>query len=126
MRISDWSSDVCSSDLNETRGHRFLAPKPFTVAGFGDYKVKLRESKVVLDPAERRASIAAQAEKLATAEGLRVKADDGLLDEVTGLVEWPVALLGRIDDAFMDVRPEVLTTPLSTTHKNLRTRQGPG
>ncbi len=102
---------------SETRGHRFLAPRKFTVAGFGDYKVKLRESKVILDPAERRASIAAQAEKLAATEALTVKADDGLLDEVTGLVEWPVALMGRIDDAFMDVPPEVLTTSMRTHQK---------
>src|SRR5690606_5506979 len=102
---------------SETRGHRFLAPKKFTVAGFGDYKVKLRESKVILDPAERRASIAAQAAKLAAAEGLMVKADDGLLGEVTGLVEWPVVLIGRIDDAFMDVPPEVLTTSMRTHQK---------
>ncbi len=102
---------------NQSRGHRFLSPKPFTVAAFGDYKVKLKESKVVLDPAERRASIRAQAEKLAAAEGLTVKPDEGLLDEVTGLVEWPVALMGGIDEAFMDVPPEVLTTSMRTHQK---------
>lgn len=102
---------------NETRGHRFLAPEPFTVAGFGDYKVKLRESYVILDPAERRARIKAEAEKLAGAEGLTVKPDDALLDEVTGLVEWPVVLMGRIDEAFMAVPPEVLTTSMRTHQK---------
>lgn len=103
---------------NEARGHRFLAPKPFVVAGLGDYKVKLRESNVVLDPAERRAIIREQAEKLAAAEGLTVKPDEGLLDEVVGLVEWPVVLIGRIDEAFMEVPPEVLTTSMRTHQKH--------
>ena len=102
---------------NETRGHRFLAPESFVVAGFGDYRVKLKESYVILDPAERRALIATQAEKLAAAEGLVVKADDALLDEVTGLVEWPVVLMGHIDEAFMAVPPEVLTTSMRTHQK---------
>jgi glycyl-tRNA synthetase beta chain len=102
---------------NETRGHRFLAPESFVVAEFGDYRVKLKESYVILDPAERRALIATQAEKLAAAEGLTVKPDDALLDEVTGLVEWPVVLMGSIDEAFMAVPPEVLTTSMRTHQK---------
>jgi len=100
-----------------TRGHRFLGPGEITVAGFADYKVKLRESFVIVDPAERRAIIQAQAEKLAQAEGLTVKQDDALLDEVVGLVEWPVVLMGKIDQAFMDIPPEVLTTTMRTNQK---------
>ncbi|GIK98029.1 MAG: glycine--tRNA ligase beta subunit [Alphaproteobacteria bacterium] len=102
---------------NETQGHRFLAPAPITVSGFEEYRARLAAAKVVLDPAERRATIAAQAEKLAAAEGLRVKPDEGLLDEVVGLVEWPVVLMGRIDEAFMAVPPEVLTTSMRTHQK---------
>ncbi len=102
---------------NTTQGHRFLAPAPITVSGFEAYRARLAAAKVVLDPAERRATIAAQAEKLAAAEGLRVKPDDGLLDEVVGLVEWPVVLMGRIDEAFMAVPPEVLTTSMRTHQK---------
>lgn len=102
---------------NATQGHRFLAPAPITVSGFEEYRAKLAAAKVVLDPAERRATIAAQAEQLAAAEGLRVKPDDGLLDEVVGLVEWPVVLMGRIDEAFMAVPPEVLTTSMRTHQK---------
>lgn len=97
-----------------TRRHRFLAPEPVTVAGFADYRDKLRAGHVVLDRAERRRMIAERAAELAAAEGLRVRPDEGLLEEVSGLVEWPVPLLGRIDDAFMDVPPEVLTTAMRT------------
>jgi len=100
-----------------TRGHRFLSASEIEVAGFADYKVKLKESFVIVDPAERRATIQAQAEKLAQAEGLTVKPDEALLDEVVGLVEWPVLLMGKIDQAFMDIPPEVLTTTMRTNQK---------
>jgi len=97
---------------NKTVGHRFLAPEPFTVKDFADYKAKLARAKVILDPAERRATIESSLEKLAKAEGFTVKADPGLLDEVTGLVEWPVVLLGRIEPGFMELPDEVLTASM--------------
>jgi glycyl-tRNA synthetase beta chain len=100
-----------------THGHRFLDPGEIKVAGFGDYKVKLLEGYVIVDPAERRAAIKEQTDRLAAAEGLAVKSDDALLDEVTGLVEWPVALTGRIDERFMDIPPEVLTTSMRVNQK---------
>jgi len=100
-----------------TRGHPFLAPAPFEVTSFADYKAKLHDAKVVLDPEERRAAIRARADALAAAEGLRVKEDPALLDEVTGLVEWPVPLIGTIDAAFMDLPPEVLTVSMRTHQK---------
>jgi glycyl-tRNA synthetase beta chain len=102
---------------NRTRGHRFLDPREIAVAGFADYKVKLKESFVLLDPQERRTAITEQAEKLAKAEGLTLKRDDGLLDEIVGLVEWPVVLMGRIDPAFMAIPPEVLTATMRANQK---------
>jgi len=102
---------------NRTFGHRFLDPREIPVAGFADYKVKLREAYVIVDPAERRTSIKEQADKLAAADGMTVKPDDALLDEVTGLVEWPVTLMGRIDEQFMDIPPEVLTTSMRVNQK---------
>ena len=93
-------------------GHRFLAPEPFEVSSFADYKAKLRAAKVMLDAAERRDLIRTEADKLAAAEGLAVEWDEGLLHEVGGLVEWPVVLMGRIDEAFMGLPREVLTTPM--------------
>jgi glycyl-tRNA synthetase beta chain len=102
---------------DHTQGHRFLAPGEIEVGSFADYKAKLREAKVILDPAERRAVIKAQAEQIAKAAGYSIKPDEALLDEVTGLVEWPVVLIGRIDDAFMGIPPEVLTTTMRTNQK---------
>jgi glycyl-tRNA synthetase beta chain len=100
-----------------TFGHRFLAPAPIAVTGFADYAEKLRAAYVVLDPAVRRQKIAADLALMAKGEGLRLKDDPGLLDEVTGLVEFPVILAGRIDPAFMDLPQEVLTTSMRAHQK---------
>ena len=100
-----------------TSGHRFHAPKQFNVKDFGDYAKKLRDAHVVLDPAERRDIIATGAAALAAAEGLSVKDEPALLAEVSGLVEWPVPLIGTIDAAFMEVPGEVLTTAMRTHQK---------
>ncbi|MDP6389963.1 MAG: glycine--tRNA ligase subunit beta [Alphaproteobacteria bacterium] len=97
---------------NETQGHPFLAPKEFKVEDFADYKAKLRKAKVVLDAGDRRAKIERGLEKLAKAEGLTLKDDPALLDEVAGLVEWPVVHLGVIDEEFTELPPEVLTASM--------------
>ncbi|PCI37717.1 MAG: glycine--tRNA ligase subunit beta [Rhodospirillaceae bacterium] len=100
-----------------TFGHRFLNPDAITVADFADYKTKLNDAHVMLDAADRRASILEQSEKLAADAGLSVKPDEGLLQEVTGLVEWPVVLLGNIDESFMELPPEVLTDTMKVHQK---------
>lgn len=103
---------------NMTQGHRFLAAAPVTgIENFDDYKTELLAAKVMLDAAERRAKIKADGDALAQAAGLTVKDDPALLDEVTGLVEWPVVYMGAIDDAFMDVPPEVLITSMKSHQK---------
>ena len=90
---------------NQTRGHRFLAPEPFAVTDFDDYREKLRAAYVMLDAAERRAVIEQDAALKAKAEGLTVVPDAALIAENAGLVEWPVVLSGAIDPAFMDLPP---------------------
>src|SRR5690606_26710572 len=90
------------------RGHRFMAPQAFVVSGCAEWQTMLRAAKVMVDAAERRQTILARASELAGAANLTVRNDPGLLDEVTGLVEWPVVLMGRIDEAFMSLPPEVL------------------
>ncbi|MGH6886556.1 MAG: glycine--tRNA ligase subunit beta, partial [Geminicoccales bacterium] len=102
---------------SESRGHRFLAPAPVAVSSFADYKQKLEAAYVILDPAVRRERIALQSEALARAAGCTVKEDPALLDEVVGLVEWPVVLLGRIDSQFMELPAEVLTTAMRSHQK---------
>jgi glycyl-tRNA synthetase beta chain len=102
---------------NSTAGHRFLAPNSFVVANFGDYKAKLSDAKVLLEPSERRSIIERDLNARAAAEGLAEKDDPGLLDEVTGLVEWPVVLLGDIDAAFMDLPAEALTSSMRAHQK---------
>ena len=82
------------------------------VKDFADYRDKLEKAYVVLDADERSKAIVGQAEYLTKSEKLTVKTDDGLLAEVSGLVEWPVALMGRIDEAFMDLPEEVLSTAM--------------
>ncbi len=100
-----------------THGHRFLSAEHLAVTGFAEYQAGLRNNYVILDPAERRKLIAARLDELANEAGLDLKEDPGLLDEVTGLVEWPVVLLGRIDDGFMDLPAEVLSTAMRTHQK---------
>ncbi len=102
---------------DQTAGHRFLSPDPITVTNFTDYQDKLRDAKVMVDPDERRELIQAKASELAAEEGLAVKDDPGLLNEVAGLVEWPVVLMGKIDNQFMDLPPEVLVTSMRSHQK---------
>ncbi|HUT49870.1 MAG TPA: glycine--tRNA ligase subunit beta [Alphaproteobacteria bacterium] len=102
---------------NRTAGHRFLAPKSFAVKSFADYRAKLKDAHVLLDPAERRAKIEKDAAARAKKAGLTLRDDPSLLDEVTGLVEWPVVLMGAIDEAFMDVPQEVLITSMRAHQK---------
>ncbi len=100
-----------------TRGHRFLAPKSFKVKHFDDYAGKLAKAKVVLDPARRREIILADAKHLAFAQGFELVEDQGLLDEVAGLVEWPVVLMGSFDEAFLEMPPEVIRTTIRANQK---------
>lgn len=100
-----------------TYGHRFMAPGAITPAGFDDYVAKLNAAKVVLDPAARQESIWADASNIAFAQGMEVVEDKGLLAEVAGLVEWPVVLMGDIEDRFLELPPEVLQTSMKEHQK---------
>ncbi|WP_193185965.1 glycine--tRNA ligase subunit beta [Nisaea sediminum] len=102
---------------NQTKGHRFLAPDAFTVTDFADYAAKLRAAYVIVDREERKQIIMDGATALAKAENLTLKPDLGLLEEVCGLVEWPVPVMGRIDEAFMDVPAEALVTSMRSHQK---------
>ena len=100
-----------------TYGHRFLAPGPIKVRRFDDYVSALEKAKVVLDPARRKEIILADAKDLAFAQGLELVEDEGLLNEVAGLVEWPVVLMGEFDEAFLDIPAEVIRATIRANQK---------
>ena len=110
---------------NSTVGHRFMSDgAAIEVTGFADYKAKLEAAKVLLDPVERRRRIAEAAAQITATEGLSLKPDNGLLDEVSGLVEWPVVLMGRIEEDFMSLPPEVLSTSMRSHQKYFSVQDG--
>jgi glycyl-tRNA synthetase beta chain len=109
-----------------TRGHRFMAPKSFQAKHFDDYAEKLEKAKVVLDPARRREIILADAKNLAFAQGFDLVEDEGLLEEVAGLVEWPVVLMGSFEEDFLDMPPEVIRTTIRNNQKCFVVRKGKG
>ncbi|MBS7698289.1 MULTISPECIES: glycine--tRNA ligase subunit beta [unclassified Chelatococcus] len=107
---------IVSSDV--TRGHRFLAgPNPILVRRFEDYVAALERAKVVLDTDERKRRILNDAKTMAFALGLEVVEDEGLLEEVAGLVEWPVVLVGTFEEAFLDIPPEVIRATIRANQK---------
>jgi glycyl-tRNA synthetase beta chain len=102
---------------NTTRGHRFLAPDGIAVHDAAGYRDRLEKAFVILDPERRKSMIRADLDRLAAEAGVKVKPDPGLLDEVAGLVEYPVVLIGAIDPAYMSLPPEVLTAAMRTHQK---------
>ncbi len=102
---------------NVTEGHRFLAPGAVAVASVEDWQETLRTRRVIADAAERRAVIAEGIARLAAEQGFSVVPDDALLDEVAGLVEWPVPMLGRIDAGFRDLPPEVMQVSMRVNQR---------
>jgi glycyl-tRNA synthetase beta chain len=102
---------------NVTRGHRFMAPEPFTVRRLDDYLAKLDRAKVVPDAERRKQIILTEAKQLAFAQGLELVEDEDLLDEVAGLVEWPVVLMGSFDEAFLRIPEEVIRATIRANQK---------
>ncbi|SFG53964.1 glycine--tRNA ligase subunit beta [Methylobacterium gossipiicola] len=100
-----------------TYGHRFLAPEPIEVRRFDDYVAALERAKVVLDADRRKDIILHDARDLAFARGLELVEDEGLLEEVAGLVEWPVVLLGTFDPAFLDIPAEAIRATIRANQK---------
>jgi len=100
-----------------TYGHRFMAPAPISVRRFEDYQAKLQAAKVVLDPQGRKDIILADAKQLAFAQGFELIEDQVLLDEVAGLVEWPVVLMGSFDKEFLSIPGEVIRATIRNNQK---------
>jgi glycyl-tRNA synthetase beta chain len=102
---------------NTTKGHRFLSSGHIEVRRYDDYVEKLHKAHVILDAEQRKAIIFEAVKSAAFVHGLEMIPDEGLLDEVAGLAEWPVVLTGAIQDEFMDVPPEILQTSMRTHQK---------
>ncbi|MDO8534343.1 MAG: glycine--tRNA ligase subunit beta, partial [Xanthobacteraceae bacterium] len=102
---------------NVTCGHRVHAPEKIKIRRLADYLKKLEAAKVVPDRERRKATIHADAKNLALAQGLELVEDEGLLEEVAGLVEWPVVLLSEFDAAFLDIPPEVIRATIRANQK---------
>jgi glycyl-tRNA synthetase beta chain len=100
-----------------TFGHRFMAPAAISVRRFEDYEAKLKAAKVVLDAQARKDIILADAKQLAFAQGFELVEDQVLLDEVAGLVEWPVALMGSFDAEFLSIPGEVIRATIRNNQK---------
>jgi glycyl-tRNA synthetase beta chain len=109
-----------------TWGHRFMAPQPIPVRRYDDYVDALRKAKVVLDADRRKAIILADSKDLAFAQGLTLVEDEGLLEEVAGLVEWPVVLMGEFEAAFLDLPAEVIRATIRANQKCFVLRDGAG
>jgi glycyl-tRNA synthetase beta chain len=100
-----------------TYGHRFLAPAAINVRRFEDYDAKLLAAKVVLDPDRRKDAILTDAKQLAFAQGFDLVEDQNLLDEVAGLVEWPVVLMGSFEQEFLATPAEVIRATIRNNQK---------
>ena len=107
---------------NVTYGHRFHAPGAITVRRFDDYVEKLEQAKVVLDAERRKRIILDDAKNLAFASGLELVEDEGLLEEVSGLVEWPAVLMGEFEEAYLEIPPEVVRLTIRANQKCFVTR----
>src|SRR3954468_2936056 len=110
--------DVSGIEAGQTTfGHRFMAPAPISVRRFEDYEAKLLDAKVVLDPERRKDTIVTDAKQLAFAQGFELVEDQVLLDEVSGLVEWPVVLMGSFDQEFLSIPGEVIRATIRNNQK---------
>jgi glycyl-tRNA synthetase beta chain len=112
--------------VSTTTGHRFLGQNTIEVKDFESYKHHLRHEFVILDRAERRAHILKEIQALAQKNALEIRQDDDLLEEVVGLVEWPVAFVGHIEESFMTIPEEVLMTSMRVHQRyfSLQNKEG--
>ncbi len=107
---------------NVTYGHRFHAPGPITVKRFEDYASSLEKAHVVLDAERRKDIILHDARDVAFANGLELVEDEGLLEEVSGLVEWPQVLMGSFEEDYLSIPSEIIRLTIKTNQKCFVTR----
>ncbi|MHC2621583.1 glycyl-tRNA synthetase beta chain [Bradyrhizobium huanghuaihaiense] len=100
-----------------TYGHRFMAPEAISVRRFEDYEAKLKAAKVILDPQARKDIIFADAKELTFAQGFELVEDQVLLDEVSGLVEWPIVMMGSFEEEYLAIPEEVIRATIRNNQK---------
>lgn len=100
-----------------TYGHRFMAPAAISIRRFEDYEAKLKAAKVTLDPQARKDIIFADAKELTFAQGFELVEDQALLDEVSGLVEWPVVMMGSFEEEYLAIPDEVIRATIRNNQK---------
>lgn len=100
-----------------THGHRFMAPAAISIRRFEDYDAKLKAAKVILDPQARKNIIFADAKELTFAQGFELVEDQALLDEVSGLVEWPVVMMGSFEEEYLAIPDEVIRATIRNNQK---------
>jgi glycyl-tRNA synthetase beta chain len=108
---------------NITYGHRFHAPEAITVRRFDDYAANLEKAKVILDAERRKDIILHDARDIAFANGLELVEDEGLLEEVAGLVEWPQVLMGSFEEDYLSIPSEIIRLTIKTNQKCFVTRK---
>ena len=108
---------------NVTYGHRFHAPEAITVRRFDDYAASLEKAKVILDAERRKDIILHDARDIAFANGLELVEDEGLLEEVSGLVEWPHVLMGSFEEDYLSIPSEIIRLTIKTNQKCFVTRK---
>ncbi|NKK61169.1 glycine--tRNA ligase subunit beta [Rhizobium ruizarguesonis] len=108
---------------NITYGHRFHAPEPITVRRFDDYAANLEKAKVILDAERRKDIILHDARDIAFANGLELVEDESLLEEVSGLVEWPQVLMGSFEEDYLSIPSEIIRLTIKTNQKCFVTRK---
>ncbi|MBX4954627.1 glycine--tRNA ligase subunit beta [Rhizobium lentis] len=108
---------------NVTYGHRFHAPEAITVRRFDDYVANLERAKVILDAERRKDIILHDARDIAFANGLELVEDEGLLEEVSGLVEWPQVLMGSFEEDYLSIPSEIIRLTIKTNQKCFVTRR---
>jgi glycyl-tRNA synthetase beta chain len=107
---------------NVTYGHRFHAPEAITVKRFSDYVSTLEKAKVILDADRRKEIILADAKNITFASGLDLVEDEGLLEEVSGLVEYPHVLMGSFEEDYLKIPAEIIRLTIKTNQKCFVTR----
>ena len=124
--VDFWFDEIGLKSTNQTFGHRFLAPATFSVQNTEDYLRKLKENFVVVDREQRRRIVLDEIKSIERKYGISVVVSEDLMNEVVGLVEYPVVLMGKVPSKFMKLPEEAIITPMKVHQRYFPTRDKDG